>query len=97
VDAEGTGATSATPDEEEAFANAATLLRRYPHWAIWLPASGRAWTAVRPASSRPPAPELPMMWVNAGTASELDRLMQAVDEQVSASGPGHGWPDQESG
>jgi hypothetical protein len=72
------------PDAEQA----ATLLADYPAWAIWLPAVGREWTAVRPASSRPPGPGLPLLWAHAATSDGLARKMRALDEQVS---PG-GWP-----
>ena len=80
-------------EEEPSLAEAAVLLRDHPCWAIWLPAGDRGWTAVRPASSRPPAAELPMIWIHAGTASELARRMDAMDEQVS----GRGWIGHESG
>jgi len=86
VDAEGGGATSVTSQEEAAIGEAVILLRDFPQWAIWLPTGGRDWAAIRPACSRPPAPELPTIWVHAGTASELVRLMQAADEQVSGCG-----------
>jgi hypothetical protein len=69
-------------------ARAAALLADYPAWAIWLPAAGREWTAVRPASSRPPGPGLPLLWAQAAAAGELARMMQAMDEQLS---PG-AWP-----
>jgi hypothetical protein len=79
-------------EEEAVLVEALVLLRDHPQWAIWLPVNGRDWTAIRPASSRPPAPELPTIWVQAGTSRELTRLMQAADEQVS----GRGWPNHES-
>ena len=65
------------------LAEAAILLRDHPRWAVWLPASDHDWTAVRPASSRPPGPEVPMLWVHAGTAGELARMMRAADAQLS--------------
>jgi hypothetical protein len=83
VDAEGAGAAQVAADEEATLAEAVILLRDHPHWAIWRPVSGSNWTAIRPASSGPPAPELPTMWVHAYTASELARLMRACDEHVS--------------
>jgi hypothetical protein len=85
VHPEGARAVRVTPEEEAVLAEAIILLRDHPQWAIWLPASRRDWTAIRPASSRPPAPELPTIWVHAETASELANLMQAADEQVSGS------------
>lgn len=66
---------------------AAFLLRAYPRWAIWLPADGREWTAIRPAGSRPPSPEMPMLWVKAATAGELARKIRAADDQLSLRGP----------
>jgi hypothetical protein len=93
IGAERVGEAPVRPDEMRSLAEAVILLRDHPYWAIWLPVSGRDWTAVRPASSRPPAPELPMMWVHADTASELARLMDAMDVQISAGG----WPGHECG
>jgi hypothetical protein len=72
-----------TAEEDADLSEAVILLRAHPQWAIWRPASGSDWTAIRPASSRPPAPELPTIWVHADTADELARLMQAADEQIS--------------
>lgn len=74
-------------------ADAAELLRNYPQWAIWLPAQGRDWTAVRPSSSRPPGPGLPMAWVHADTSAELAGRMRSVNEQIS----GGCWPAGGSG
>jgi len=48
-------------------------------WAIWLPVDGRGWTAVRSAGSRPPAPEVPLLWVQATTAAQLDVKMHSAD------------------
>src|SRR5450759_64404 len=73
--------TATTMLQAELF-EATILIRDHPQWAIWRPARGSDWTAVRPASSRPPAPELPTIWVHAGTARELARLMRAADEQL---------------
>jgi hypothetical protein len=80
------GAAWIRAEAEADLGEAVILLRAHPQWAIWLPANGSDWTAIRPASSRPPAPELPTIWVHAGTADELARLMQAADEQVSRRG-----------
>lgn len=85
MDAEGAGIAQVAVEEEASLAEAIILLRDHPQWAIWRPANGSNWTAIRPASSRPPAPELPTMWVHAYTAGELARLMRACDEQVSGS------------
>jgi hypothetical protein len=78
--------------QEEDLAEANALLRDHPRWAIWLPVGSGDWAAIRPASSRPPSPELPTIWVHADTASELSRLMQVADDQVS----GRGGPTRES-
>jgi hypothetical protein len=86
VNPEGARAEQVTQEEEAVLAEAIILLRDHPQWAIWLPASGGIWAAIRPASSRPPSPELPTIWVHAETASELANLMQAADEQVSSPG-----------
>lgn len=67
---------------------AVALLAEHPSWAIWLPVGGRDWTAVRPASSRPPGPDLPLLWAQASTAAGLARKMRALDEQAA----GGGWP-----
>jgi hypothetical protein len=90
VNPEGARAARGTPEEEALLAEAIILMRDHPQWAIWLPASGGDWTAIRPASSRPPSPELPTIWVHADTASGLARLMWSTDEQVS----GRGGPDR---
>lgn len=90
VNPEGARAVQVTQEEQAVLAEAIILLRDHPQWAIWLPASGGAWTAIRPASSRPPSPELPTIWVHADTAGELARLMRSTDEQVSGRGdPDH--------
>jgi hypothetical protein len=77
------GDAQVTAEEDIVLTQVVILMRDHPQWTIWRPAGGRDWTAIRPASSRPPAPELPTMWVHADTASELSRLMQACDEQLS--------------
>lgn len=67
-------------------AEIAVLSYAYPWWAVWRPAGGGTWTAMRPAGSVPPGPEVPMMWVRAGTAGELTGLMQAADAQLPPGG-----------
>jgi hypothetical protein len=69
------------------LAEAAVLLHAHPHWAVWLPADGRAWTAVRPAGSMPPGPDAPTIWVRADTADELAVRMTRADSALSG-GPG---------
>jgi hypothetical protein len=64
------------------LAEVAILLRTHPQWAIWRPASGGEWTAVRPAGSSPPSPEIPMIWVRAATAGELADIMRRADSQL---------------
>lgn len=66
-----------------AIADAVALHRDHPRWAVWLPAGGCEWAAMRPASSRPPAPELPMVWVRGGTAAELSARMRQADAALS--------------
>jgi hypothetical protein len=62
-----------------AVAEVVALYRDHPRWAVWPPVPGRQWTAVRPASSRPPEPEVPMIWVHADTAVELGARMGRAD------------------
>jgi hypothetical protein len=69
------------------LAEAAVLLHTHPPWAVWLPAGGREWVAVRPASSQPPAPEMPSVWVTARTAGELAEKMMRADDALPG-GPG---------
>jgi hypothetical protein len=59
------------------------LHRDHPLWAVWMPSGGRGWVAVRPASSRPPGPEQPMVWVSAVSATELADLMDATDAGIA--------------
>ena len=70
------------------LAEVAFLLRAHPHWAIWMPVGGREWTAVRSAGSSQPSPEIPMIWVRAGTAGELADMMRRADSQVPPSAGG---------
>jgi hypothetical protein len=65
-----------------ALAQAALVMHDHPAWAVWLPAHGSGWTATRPAGSRPPGPNLPMLWVHADTAEQLVGLIQAADSQI---------------
>jgi hypothetical protein len=87
-DARRAGSAPIISKEEGDLSEAVALLRNHPRWAIWLPVGNGDWAAIRPASSRPPSPELPTIWVHADTASELARLMDAADEQISGrAGP----------
>jgi len=58
------------------------LLGEFPAWAVWLPWRGGCWTAVRPASSRGPGPDLPMVWLHAAATAELAADMRRVDAQL---------------
>jgi hypothetical protein len=66
------------------MAEVISLYREFPAWAVWLPSAGRSWTAVRPASGRAPGPELPMVWVHAGTAAQLAERMRRVEQQLAS-------------
>jgi len=45
-------------------------------------AAGGEWTAVRPAGSRPPTIQMPMLWVRADTSVELGERMRRADETL---------------
>jgi hypothetical protein len=68
------------------LAEVALLHRDHPRWAAWVPAPGGEWAAVRPAGSRPPGPDVPMLWVFAATAAELGERMSRADAGLSPSG-----------
>jgi hypothetical protein len=70
-------------DASHSMAAIILLYREFPAWAVWPPSADRAWTAVRPASERVPGPELPMIWVNAPTETELADRMRSVDAQLA--------------
>jgi len=71
------------PEDRQAMSQVIALHREFPAWAVWLPYRGRPWTAVRPASARAPGPDLPMIWVHAGTAAELAAPMRSADAQLA--------------
>jgi hypothetical protein len=74
-------------DGGEAARDAAEIVALYgefPAWAVWLPVRG-AWVAVRPASSRPPDPHLPTIWVHASSAGELAVRMRASQAQLDGA------------
>jgi hypothetical protein len=73
------------PAMRQTFTETVALLREHPLWAVWMPAGHHDWTAARPASSRPPGPDLPMVWVHAATPTELADLMRAADTQLPAT------------
>jgi hypothetical protein len=70
-------------ETSEVIGQVVALYREFPAWAVWLPHGGRPWAAVRPASARAPAPEVPMIWVHAGTAAELAARMRGADAQLT--------------
>ena len=70
-------------ETSEVIGQVIALYREFPAWAVWLPHRGRRWAAVRPASARPPAPDLPMIWVHADTAAELAARMRGADAQLT--------------
>jgi hypothetical protein len=72
------------PDDREAIIQLIALYREFPVWAVWRPYRGHGWIAVRPASSRAPGPDLPMVWVHGQNAAELSRRMSAVDGQLAS-------------
>ena len=66
-----------------ALAEVVVLYRDHPRWAIWMPVADGEWAAVRPAGSRPPGPEVPMLWVHAGTVADLGGRMSRADARLS--------------
>jgi hypothetical protein len=74
-------------EARQAVVEIIVLHRDFPAWAVWLPYRGRAWVAVRPASARPPGPDLPMVWVHAATSAELADRMRGVDAQLAGPLP----------
>jgi hypothetical protein len=70
------------PSVARALTEVVALYRDHPLWAVWMPRTGRGWVAVRSASSRPPKPEQPMVWVQAPTAARLAGLMRAADAEI---------------
>jgi hypothetical protein len=88
-----TGLTSVVRDllEQVGFTDALTLAeltvlqRDHPRWAVWTPAAGGEWAAARPAGSRPPGPEVPMLWVFGGSTAELGGRMSRADTGLSPS------------
>ena len=65
--------------DAETLGMLAVLYRDHPRWAVWLPLPGGQWTAVRPAGSRPPAAQSPMLWVRADTPAELGERIRNAD------------------
>lgn len=73
---------SGVPDAP-VIAEVVALYLDHPRWAVWLPMPGGQWVAARPAGLRPPGSEMPMVWVRAGTASELSGRMGQADASLT--------------
>jgi hypothetical protein len=84
----GAGVPAAGGIDAETLAAVTALYREHaPQWAVWPPlAAFGVWTAVRVAGSRAPGPELPMVWVTAGTATELSARMRQADGALRPPG-----------
>jgi hypothetical protein len=67
----------------DAITQVIALHREFPAWAVWLPYRGHPWIAVRPASTRAPDSELPMIWAKAETIEELADKMRRVNAQLA--------------
>jgi len=74
---------SLAPEALRDVGDAIVLHRDFPAWAVWLPDGRHRWIAVRPASARPAAPEVPMIWVKSKTAADLVDRMRATDAQLA--------------
>ena len=74
-----------SPDPQ-VLAEVVLLNLNHPLWAVWLPVSGRGWVAARPAGSRPPGPEMPMLWVIAESAADLSARMRRADAALLPPG-----------
>jgi hypothetical protein len=73
------------PAMRRTVAETVVLLREHPVWAVWMPAGQGDWAAVRPASTRRPSPDLPLVWVHGESAGELADLMRAADTQLAGT------------
>jgi hypothetical protein len=71
------------------FAEIVSRYRDHPLWAVWLPTDGRGCVTVRPAGSRPPGPEVPMVWMAAQTAVQLGTRMRVADAGSPPPGDGY--------
>jgi hypothetical protein len=65
------------------IAEMVALYRDHPRWAVWLPRPGGEWVAARSAGPQSAGPEMAMIWVRAGTSSELGRRMDQADESLT--------------
>ena len=59
------------------------LLRRFPHWAIWLPQRGQ-WTAIRARYGNQPMPEGELVWVQAPSAQKLCSELKKAERRLRA-------------
>lgn len=59
----------------------ATLLRRFPAWAIWLPQQGQR-TAVRVRYGLLPSPQATLVWVQASSASKLCAELKRAERKL---------------
>jgi len=66
----------------QALAEIVSLCRDHPLWAVWPAVLGRGWVAVRPAGSRPPGPEVPLVWVFGETSADLAERMCVADSAL---------------
>lgn len=72
--------------DSQVLAEIVWLQLDHPLRAVWRSVEGRGWTAVRPAGSRPPGPEAPLLWVQATTTAQLDVRMHSADAGLSPPG-----------
>jgi hypothetical protein len=78
-----TGATGGLPKDwrvSETLSQLVSLMREFPHWAIWRTASSE-WSAARiPIRGHGPAPpDQPLTWIHAPDSQELRTRIRAVD------------------
>jgi hypothetical protein len=67
----------------QALAEIVSLRRDHPLSAVWPAVLGRGWVAGRPAGSRPPGPEGPLVWVFGETSADLAARMCVADSALT--------------
>jgi hypothetical protein len=67
----------------EALSEIVSLCRDHPLRAVWPAVLGRGWVAVRPAGSRAPGPEVPLVWVFGETSADLAARMCVADSALT--------------
>ena len=67
----------------QALAEIVSLCRDHPLWAVWPAVLGRGWVAVRPAGSRQPGPEVPLVGVFGETSADLAARMCVADSALT--------------